>query len=121
MWGVVTTTTTTTTHIKIYKREKTRVARERERRKYNTTRGRETFEIGKFSRARASLGRKNLKSEKNSVLENNFSTVAESENFRKAKANFFSGGRFRLCVRACCDHQQGGMEIEKRPAPARKF
>ena len=34
-------------------------------------------------------------------LENYFSTVAESEKFRKAKANFFSGGRFRLCVRAC--------------------
>ena len=89
--------------------------------RWGVTRGPEIFEIGKFSRARASLGRKNLKSEKNSVLENNFSTVAESENFRKAKANFFSGGRFRLCVRACCDHQQGGMEIEKRPAPARKF
>jgi hypothetical protein len=93
----------------------------KERRKYNTTRGREIFEIGKFLRARASLGRKNLKSEKNSALENNFSTVAEGENFRKAKANFFSGGRFRLCVRACCDHQQGGMKIEKLPAPARKF
>ena len=30
-----------------------------------------------------------LKSEKNSALENNFSTVAEGENFREAKANFF--------------------------------
>ena len=72
----------------------------KERRKYNTTRGREIFEIGKFSRARASLGRKNLKSEKNSALENNFSTVAEGENFREAKsekANFFPEVDF-VCV-----------------------
>ena len=66
-----------------------RVARAREKEVYDTTRGREIFEIGKFSRARASLGRKKLKSEKNSALENNFSTVAEGENFREAKANFF--------------------------------
>ena len=69
----------------------------KERRKYNTTRGREIFEIGKFSRARASLGRKMLKSEKNSALENNFSTVAEGENFREAKANFFPEVDF-VCV-----------------------
>ena len=53
-----------------------------------------------------------MKSEKNSALEhteNNFCTVARRRrNISRSESNFFSGGRFWLCVRACCDHQQGG-------------
>ena len=40
-------------------------------------------------RATAREAGKFLKSEKSSALENNFYTVAEGENFREAKANFF--------------------------------
>ena len=69
----------------------------RQRERLYGTRGRGILEIGKFSRARASFGRKILKSEKNSVLEKNFSTVAEGEIFRGAKAIFFQEVDF-VCV-----------------------
>ena len=59
-----------------------------------------------------------LKSEKKSVLENNFCTVAEGEIFAKRKQIFFSGGRSRLVSTGVSTNQEPPFRLLRPETPA---
>ena len=59
-----------------------------------------------------------MKSEKKSVLENNFCTVAEGEIFAKRKQIFFSGGRSRLVSTGVSTNQEPPFRLLRPETPA---